>query len=253
MQASLNNFRQKAKPLLEKLANLFFPACCPSCAEPVIGNGKLCATCWGEIDFITDPMCHRCGLPFSHSMGEHGLCGHCIAETPPFVRAMSVFRYDGTSRRQVLAFKFHDRTQLAPLFGQWLTHVATREFVAKAEVIIPVPLHYRRLIMRRYNQASLLAQAVSKQTGLPYIAHSLRRKRATMPQTGLTREARVKNLRGAFMVPPACKNDVEGKAVLLVDDVMTTGATLAACTRVLKDAGARDVYVLTLARTVLAD
>lgn len=252
MFSRLRHFTTKARPVFTQVENLLFPARCAACSEPVAQHGALCGECWRDMHFISDPACVHCGLPFEYAPPGHMLCGECIASPPAFTRACSVMRYNDKSRAQVLAFKFQDRTQLAPLFGRWLAQAAAREFVAHTEVILPVPLHYRRLVARRYNQAALLAQALGQATGLPVLPHTLRRKRVTQAQSGLSRKRREDNVRGAFTVPPRLCRQVKGRAVLLVDDVMTTGATLSACARVLRDAGARDVYALTVARTVLA-
>lgn len=251
----LNRLREisgKARPLFGVIADTLFPPRCPACAEGVMQQGALCATCWGEMHFIVDPMCRACGLPFEYSVGEGALCGRCMETPPAFTRAISVFRYDDKSRPQILAFKFHDRTQLAPLFGGWLTRTGA-DFARMCDVIIPVPLHYRRLLARRYNQASLLARILAEKVGKPMLPDTLRRKRATSAQSGLSQKAREDNMRGAFMLPKEKRADVKGKTVLLVDDVMTTGATMNACARVLRDAGAKDIYALTLARTVFGE
>jgi len=175
-----------------------------------------------------------------------------MQEMPAFTEARAVFRYDEKSKAQVLALKYYDKTQLAPVFGAWLAR-AGKAYIEKAQVILPVPLHYRRLLMRRYNQAALLAQALAAHCTIPVMPNILQRKRATPPQLGLTRRQREDNVRGAFYVPKEKRETLKSKAVLLVDDVMTTGATLNACARTLHDAGARDVYVLTLARTVIIE
>ena len=252
MRATLHGYAQKAKPLLNAGLNTVFPARCAACRDPVGSHGALCTKCWGEMHFITDPLCYRCGLPFEHEMGGVALCGHCMAAPPAFAQARAVFKYDGSSRAQILALKYQDKTQLAPIFGAWLARTGA-EYHGKVQAILPVPLHYWRLLKRRYNQAALLSHALGKQTGLPVWLDALKRTRATATQAGLARKGREDNMRGAFAVPPARRAQLKGLSVLLVDDVMTTGATLNACARTLHDAGARDVYVLTIARTVVAD
>lgn len=175
-----------------------------------------------------------------------------MASPPAYTQARSVFRYDGNSRAQVLALKYHDKTQLAPIFGQWLARTGNA-YTGKVQVIIPVPLHYWRLLGRRYNQAALLAGEIAKVARLPVLPNILKRTRATQTQAGLSRSGREDNVRSAFKVPKEKRRHIKGASVLLIDDVMTTGATLNACARALHDAGVRDVYVLTLARTVVAD
>ncbi len=252
MIATLRSFGAKAKPLLAATLDTAFPARCAACRDPVSTHGALCVRCWTDIHFIGDPVCHRCGLPFEHDMGGIAMCGHCMMEPPAFTQTRSVFRYDGSSRAQVLALKYYDKTQLAPIFGMWLARMG-KEYQDKVSAILPVPLHYLRLLTRRYNQAALLAHALSHQINLPVLPDALRRIRPTQTQAGLTRKGREDNVRGAFAVAKKKRTQLKGASVLLVDDVMTTGATLNACARTLHDAGVADVYVLTIARTVVAD
>ncbi len=244
----------KAKPILahwaKTTANTLFPARCASCRELVEKHGALCSSCWQNIHFITDPICYKCGLPFEYNIGEMALCAACMKQKPAYTEARAIFKYDENSKSQLLAFKFHDKTQLAPVFGQWLARLAS-SYENKAHFIIPVPLHYMRLMTRRYNQASLIAHALSKNSTFPVLPDTLIRRRKTMVQSGLSKKEREKNVHGAFMVPKNKREGLKGKSVILVDDVMTTGATLDACSRTLHDAGVIDVYVLTLARTVI--
>lgn len=252
MLATLRDYTAKARPLLDTALATLFPARCMACHENVGAHGALCAACWGEMHFIAHPLCYHCGMPFEHEMDGAAMCGHCMANPPSFAGARAVFRYDGSSRAQVLALKYHDKTQFAPVFGTWLARTA-QEYRQQVQFVLPVPLHYWRLVKRRYNQAALLAKALSRETELPYLPDTLLRVRATKTQAGLTRKGREDNVRGAFAVSKARREALKGASVLLVDDVMTTGATLNACARALHDAGVADVYVLTLARTVMAE
>jgi ComF family protein len=252
MRLNLRDYTAKAKPLLAAAVDMLFPAQCAVCHEAVGMHGALCATCWGQIHFITDPMCFKCGLPFEYRIGEKALCASCMAVMPAYTEARAIFRYDENSKGQVLAFKYHDKTQLAPIFGEWLARTY-KPYTDKVQFIVPVPLHYWRLLSRRYNQATLLAHTLGRHTGLPVLPDTLKRIRATESQAGLSRRQRIDNMRGAFTVAKPRRELLKGKSVLLVDDVMTTGATLDACARTLHDAGVQDVYVLTIARTVLAD
>jgi len=162
---------------------------------------------------------------------------------------LATLMYDDASRRLVLAFKHGDRTDTAPAFGRWLVR-AGGGLIADADVVAPVPLHWTRLFARRYNQAALLGHAVGRCAGIPVVADALVRHRRTPSQGRLSPSARHRNLRGAFAVPRSRMAVIEGRRVLLVDDVLTTGATAAACARTLLRAGARAVDVLTLARVV---
>jgi ComF family protein len=190
----------------------------------------------------------RCGFPFEFDTEDGALCAACQARPPVFDRARAVLRYDAASRGMLLAFKHADRTDLAPYLGRWLAR-AGAEVLAEADIVAPVPLHWTRLFSRRYNQAALLARAAAKEAGRPFLGDILVRRRRTQPQrSGLA--ARTRNVAGAFAVPRGRRRTVEDRRVLLVDDVRTTGATLEACARALKAAGAKGVDVLTLALVV---
>lgn len=227
-----------------------FPPRCFSC-NGLTGNAHgLCVECWEKIDFISAPYCARCGVPFPHEMGGKGVeCMPCMTTPPPYTAARSVFRYDDGSRRLVTGYKYYDRTQATPMFGQWLQR-AGQELLGEVDGIVPVPLHRWRLLQRRYNQSSLLARELGKLAGKPVLDEALRRSRHTRQQAGLTREQRLINVEGAFTVPAKQQAQVSGKRLLLIDDVLTTGATLHACAEALTEAGAEQVYILTLARTV---
>ena len=235
------------KPLLNRLLDIVFPPQCVSCDTLVGAYGTLCQPCWQRIGFITPPMCHACGLPFEYELGQQALCGECLHNLPPYAKARAAVRYDEHSRALVLQLKYADQTQLASVYAPWLAR-AGRELIEHSEVIVPVPLHYWRFIGRRYNQSALLAYALSTHCELPVLPDALQRTRATKAQAGLTRRQRQDNVRGAFNVHARHLPAIKGKHVLLVDDVMTTSATAAQCTKALLAAGALQVQVLTLAR-----
>lgn len=223
------------------------PPRCLSCGRAVDRQGGLCGACWSALTFIAPPACACCGLPFEYAVEGENLCGACMAAPPPFARARAVLVYDDASRPLILGFKHGDRTHAAPPFGGWLAR-AGAELLADADLLAPVPLHRWRLFMRRYNQAALLARETGRAAGVVAVPDLLVRRRRTRSQGGLDRQGRHRNVAGAFALrrPGA----VEGKRVVLVDDVLTTGATLGECARVLLRAGARRVDVLTLARVV---
>lgn len=229
--------------------DLLLPPRCLACGGLVGQAHSLCADCWRAVSFIAPPLCARCGYPFEFDEGEGALCGVCTRDPPPWERARAAFRYDDRSRALVLAFKYRDRTDAAKAFGQWLAR-AGEELLAEADLLVPVPLHWTRLFSRRYNQAALLAQAVAKTAGVPVAPMALKRRRRTPPQTGLDRTGRRRNMRGAFAVPVRQAGRVEGRRVVLIDDVLTTGATAGGCVAALREAGAASVDVLTLARVV---
>ncbi|MCC7271835.1 MAG: ComF family protein [Alphaproteobacteria bacterium] len=233
------------------LLDVVLPPRCLACGTIVGDPGALCPECWAGVGFIAPPCCTRCGLPFAFDSGAGVECGECLRRPPAFDRARAVFRYDDASRPLILGFKHGDRTHAAPAFGAWLARAAG-PLAAEAEVVVPVPLHRLRLLRRHYNQAALLALALGRRIRVPVVPDALVRKRATPSQGGLRRLGRFRNVAGAFAVPPRRRRHVDGRRVLLVDDVLTTGATVEACARALRAAGARAVDVVTLARVVRA-
>ena len=216
---------------------------------PVGRPGELTPQDWSKIVFLEAPWCSACGVPFPYPAGEGALCGACAARAPVYSRARSAFVYDAQSRTLVLSLKHGGRTDALAAFGPWMAR-AGAECLAGADVLLPVPLHPRRLRQRRFNQSFLLARAVSRASGVPLDAHVLRRVRATPSQGGLSAKGRARNVAGAFAVREAAKAGVKGRRFVLVDDVFTTGATLEACARALKRAGAEDVSAITLSRVV---
>ena len=232
------------------LLDLMLPPRCLRCGVTVEGQGRLCAECWRSLTFLGPPQCRLCGYPLPHALPAAPLCGACAREEPPYDRARAALRYDDGARRLILAFKHADRTDTAPAFGVWLAR-AGAELLAEAELIAPVPLHRFRVLRRGYNQSAILARALAGETGLPLIPDLLQRPRATPSQQGLSGQARLENVTaGAFRVHPWHRQRAEGRRVVLIDDVLTTGATAGACARVLRRAGASQVDVLTLARVV---
>jgi ComF family protein len=227
--------------------DLLLPPRCLSCGESVSAAGTLCAPCWRSITFLGAPCCACCGLPFEFAAGPATLCGACAQDHPPFARARAVMRYDEASRPLVLAFKHGDRLHLAPAFGTWMRR-AGAELLAGADLLVPVPLHWTRLFARRYNQSAVLAHALHAAGGPPVAPDWLLRRRRTPPQGNRNAAGRARNVKSAFAMRPG--RDVRGRHLVLIDDVLATGATVGECARVLRRAGARQVDVLTLARTM---
>src|SRR5271166_3816989 len=223
------------------------PPRCLACGETVGEPDALCGKCWRGITFFAPPWCAACGAPFAHPMGEDAICGACASEPRSWDRARAVLRYDKHSRHLVLGLKHGDRTHVAGAFGRWM-HRAGAEVLAGADLLVPVPLHWTRLFQRRYNQAALLAQAVHGAGGPEVAADWLVRRRRTPAQGHLGPAARERNVHGAFAM--RARRSVAGKHVVIIDDVMTTWATVAECARVLKRAGAVSIGVLTLARAL---
>jgi ComF family protein len=230
------------------LLDLALPRLCPGCREPVGGDG-LCPDCWSQLPLIAPPYCPRLGIPFVYDPGPGILSMEAIAAPPAYGRSRAAARYDGIARDLVHAFKYGDRPDLAILLGR-CTALAGAELLAGADALVPVPLHWRRLWMRRFNQSAALAAAIATLSGVPSAPFALVRARATQRQVGLTRSERARNIQGAFRVPPESRSAVLGRRLVLVDDVLTTGATAEACARALLRAGAVNVDVLVFARVV---
>lgn len=237
--------RRAAAVVLDAL----LPPRCAACREPVERSGALCLACWSALAFIGHPLCAVCGDPFETAPPGEPVCGDCLAAPPPWRRARSALRYDDVSRPLVLGFKHGDRLHLAALLAGWML-LAGGELIETADVIVPVPLHPWRLLSRRYNQSAVLAHRLGQTCGVTVSDRALRRVRRTPSQGHLTKAQRDRNVRGAFRIDRSRRAEIEGKRVLLVDDVLTSGATAGACTRALLRAGATEVDLLTLARVV---
>jgi len=231
-----------------RLLDMLLPPRCAGCGAGVAETGALCPDCWSAIEFLAPPACQRCAYPFEYEVAGLTLCAACSTHPPVFDRACAVLRYDAGSRNMLLAFKHADRTDLAPIFGRWLVRAGAK-LLAEADLVAPVPLHWTRLWARRYNQAALLGRWAAAEANRPFRPDLLIRRKRTAPQKA-GRAARARNVAGAFSVPTRLRQVVEGRRVLLVDDVRTTGATLDACARALKAVGAAGVDVLTLALVV---
>jgi ComF family protein len=250
-RASLQSWRARLRAGARHLLDIGLPPLCPTCREPVADQGGLCARCWSKLSFIARPYCERLGIPFVYDPGPGILSMQAIADPPAYNRARAAVRYDDTARTIVQSFKYGDRLDLAPAMGRWMAQ-AGREVLAEADALIPVPLHWRRLWTRRFNQAATLAKTISLLSGVPVAHRALRRVRATRQQVGLSQAERAVNVQGAFRVPTDCRLEVHGRRLVLVDDVLTSGATLDTCARILLRAGAANVDALVFARVVQA-
>jgi ComF family protein len=235
-----------ARALIRTALDLALPPLCAACRESVEGKG-LCPACWSKLSFITRPYCERLGIPFVYDPGPGILSMEAIADPPAYHRARAAVRFDEISRALVHALKYGDRLDLAPMMGRWTGH-AGRELLAEADALVPVPLHWRRQWARRFNQSAMLAATISAESGVPVAAAALKRVKATAQQVGLTRSERAANIQGAFRVPEEGKAAVVGRRLVLVDDVLTSGATVEGCARALLRAGAANVDVLIFAR-----
>ena len=247
----LTQFRGGLRAALRIALDVALPPLCPSCRAPLGDGVGLCASCWSKLSLIEPPYCARLGIPFTYDPGPGLLSMEAIADPPAYDRARAAVRYDDISRALVLSFKYGDRLDLAPMMGKWMAR-AGRELLSEADALLPVPLHWRRLWARRFNQSAALAGAISDIAGLPVLHGALKRVRATPQQVGLSKTERADNVQGAFRVPADEKAQVAGRRLVLIDDVLTSGATVDTCARALLRAGAAHVDVLVFARVVAA-
>ncbi|MBM7067295.1 ComF family protein [Actibacterium sp. 188UL27-1] len=237
--------------VIQRLFQTVYPPQCLSCGDVVGENGGLCGTCWRDTPFISGVVCDSCGVPLPGDAPDendpHPQCDECLAVARPWSRGRAAMLYDRTGRRLVLALKHGDRTESIPALAAWM-HRAATPILEPSMLIAPVPLHWMRLVRRRYNQSVLLGQAVAKRAGLAHCPDLLVRHRATPTQEGRGRDARFANVSSAIGVHPMRKHRLVGRKVLLIDDVMTSGATFAAATEACLAAGASEVRILALAR-----
>jgi ComF family protein len=232
------------------VVDLLLPPRCIGCGEIGPRQGELCAACWSSLRFIQPPLCRCCGLPLPHAVVGEPLCGGCALAPPPYDHARAALAYDEASRDLILAFKHRERLAGVGAFTNWLL-AAGGELLATADLVAPVPLHRWRLLWRGYNQSAVLALRLARRCGRACVPDLLVRRRATASQQGLGAEARQRNVTAAaFDLARRHRGRVEGARIVLVDDVLTTGATVGACATVLRRAGATQVDVLCLARVI---
>ncbi len=233
---------------LESALRLIYPACCLNCLGMTEADFALCGACWRETPFIDGTVCDRCGTPLPGRDGsERALCDDCLKIDRPWRQGRAVLLYRDTARHMVMAFKHGDRTELARPFGDWMARAAA-PLLRSNTLLVPIPLHRRRLWTRRYNQAALLAARIARETGLSHCPDALVRTRMTSPLEGHDRAARFLALEGSIAPHRRRGGQMAGRPVLLVDDVMTSGATFAAAAQAARAAGATDLCVIALAR-----
>ena len=237
---------QWPRRLWRGMVDLLTPSLCLGCGAPLHAEASLCVACWNRLRHLDEPVCDALGTPFAYDQGEGALSAAALDDPPAWDRARAAVIFDDHAAALVHALKYQDRQEAGLLMARMMAR-AGRGLLAEADVILPVPLHRFRLWRRRFNQSACLAQRLARASARPWRPDVLLKARRTRAQVGLDSEARRRNVKGAFLVSPSGLAEVAGKCVLLVDDVRTTGATAEACARVLKQAGAARVNLLTFA------
>ncbi len=236
-----------ARAALTPILDFALPPRCPGCRAVTGAPHRFCLHCWSALTFLGEPCCARCALPFDHGAGAGALCGRCMAEPPAYDRLRAAVAYGEISRQVALRLKYGGRPGVAETIARFMQRHLDAE---DAAMLAPVPLHRWRIWRRGYNQAALIAGALARQSGLEARLDLIERVRATPPLRGMGARERREAVRGAFRVNARHKADLRGRAVVLVDDVYTSGATANACARILKRAGAARVNILCWARVV---
>jgi ComF family protein len=240
------NLTQFAKAIGRSFVDIIVPPKCLSCRTPVTQGSSLCISCWQDLQFLESPVCDVMGTPFAYDQGEGALSAAALADPPPWDKARAAIVFDQNSKNLIHALKYKDHHEVALMMVRMMAR-AGRALLAEADLIVPVPLHHSRLWKRRFNQAALLAKPLALIATKKYAPDVLVRKIATRQQVGLDQPARQKNVKKAFQVPESKLIELKDRKILLVDDVRTTGATLAACAEALKTAGVAQVNVLSFA------
>lgn len=233
--------------ILHHLSVVLFPPKCIKCNKIIDSYGNLCSNCWSSIEFITDPMCKICGVPFEFDMDIDLICGQCAGTKQFFDHAISIFKYDENSKNLIYKFKYNDKTYLSKYFAKWIyknIHTSINDY----QYIVPVPLHRKRMRKRFYNQSSLIASYLAKLSKKTFLPNLLIKNRYDVPQTSLTKKQRLKNVKSSFAINPKLQSKIEGTKILLIDDVYTTGSTLNECSKILKKNGCNQITAVTLAR-----
>jgi ComF family protein len=245
-------FRKKInmiKKLARKFLGVIFPKTCLICNR-IINGGNFCLEDWNRIHFLQTTACNICFQPFEFKIDDEMVCGKCLQKPPEYFKALAVFNYDETSKTLITKFKYFDQINLAKYFSELMLKQA-KEILPDIDFIVPIPLHKFRIIIRKYNQSALLAKNIAIFSKKKVLLDLLVRTKNNKPQANLNQRMRKKNVVGIFKVKEKYYQEIVGKNILLIDDVITTGATVESCCKVLKKAGATRVYILTLAKTTI--
>lgn len=243
----LRTFQKKSKRVFVTAVDALYPPLCMSCGSEVASPG-FCAACFAQFEAIAGTICETCAVPLMGDAGEAVQCDRCMNDNPPWLACRAVALYGGASRKVVLSLKHGDRLDLGGTMAQWMLDAGFD--LTRPDIVLPIPLHWRRLMKRKYNQAAELARPIAKRLDSAYQPHLLTRKSHTPMQKDLSKSERIAQQAGTIIVAERFKNELKNKNILLVDDVMTTGATLRAASQACLGAGAKTVNILVFARVV---
>jgi ComF family protein len=234
--------------MLNFLIELLFPAKCAIC-NSYASKSDICSECWSKFTFITKPCCSICSYPFAFEEDKNAICGYCIINKPNYDRAISVLKYDAYSKNLIHKFKYEDQLQILNYFVRLMINIG-KEVIEQADVIVPVAMHKYKLLKRGYNQAALLAMKIAQKEKKKYLPKLLLKVKNITAQADLKKEQRLKNVQNAFKLNSEYAEAIKGKRVLLIDDVITTGATISECCKVIAKAKPAKIFILTIAKRV---
>lgn len=234
------------KETSKSLIDYLFPPVCLNCLTPLEEPHKVCSDCWQNIEFLVAPLCEIKGTPFPFDLEPGTISATAIKNPPEYDKARGVAAYQGTMKDLIHKLKYNDRHELLNLLVNWMKF-SGKELIQQSDLIVPIPLYKSRLWERRFNQSALLAKRLSEQTKTPYDCSIFHRKKKTRSQVGLTSKERYQNLKNAFIIEEEKRSKLQGKSILVIDDVITTGATINSAAIALKKSGARSVNILSLA------
>lgn len=235
-----------------KIINLIFPPKCILCGKIIEEYDTLCPKCWEKVEFIQKPFCNKCSTPLQVKISDEDLCANCLKEMPLYIKSRSAIVYNEESAKIIFKFKFYDDLHTKKFIAKNMLK-ASQDIINNIDVLIPIPLHKKRLIHRKYNQALILANEIGQLSNKKVIYNFLKKKQNTTPQAKLTGIERTKNIKDKFCINPKYLKDISNYKNLnfaIIDDVMTTGSTINECVKVLNKAGIKNVYAITFAKTV---
>jgi len=228
--------------------NLIFPIKCIIC-DSYKSQRDVCSDCWGNISFITKPCCFICGISFSYENDEKAICGHCVAKKPAYNKSISILKYDEYSKKIIHKFKYQDNLHLLDYLVSLMNNLGV-SIISQADYIVPVPMHKYKLLKRGYNQAALLAMRIAKKNNIKYLPELLIKKKNTLAQADLKKDQRVNNIKNTIVINKKYVNLISEKKILIIDDVITTGATIDECSNIIRKYNPSSILVLSLAKSV---